>query len=468
MTYFPALEPAQLEIPAALAPLVPPEVRAARSYYQSYYQQHELSLYIHYPFCVRKCPYCDFASLPLGEDAGRDADYIDLLLREFEHKLPLLQGRKFISVYVGGGTPSLCEPAQLGRLLDKLGPYLAPTAEISLEANPGTVNRAKLCSLRAAGFNRISIGVQSFDEVMLKRLGRIHTKQEAQDACRWAKQAGFSNFNIDLMHGLPRQDVAGAFWDVEQALALEPTHLSWYELTLEEGTYFGQHPPQLPDEDMLSDIEAAGFEQLRAAGFAHYEVSAFSLGGTTRCVHNQNYWLYGDYLGLGAGAHQKISLKPTDAAALGAPLGASLGVAREAQCGAALEAQPRTSLGAQSGAMAIWRSANPEALDAYRAQVWAFKPTVPLLFGSGHEVAALSEIVFEYLLNRLRLRSDPVSAAEFYLRTGRSLKPLSADFTQLEQQGLVQCCKDESQLVSWFDLTAQGNLMLNDVLAHFL
>lgn len=454
MTYFPALESAQLEIPAALAPLVPPEVRAARSYYQSYYQQHELSLYIHYPFCVRKCPYCDFASLPLGSDAGRDADYIDLLLREFEHKLPLLQGRKFISVYIGGGTPSLCEPAQLGRLLDKLGPYLAPTAEISLEANPGTVNQAKLCSLRAAGFNRISIGVQSFDGGMLKRLGRIHTKQEAQDACRWAKQAGFSNFNIDLMHGLPMQDVAGALWDVEQALALEPTHLSWYELTLEEGTYFGQHPPQLPDEEVLADIEAAGFEQLRAAGFAHYEVSAFSLGGTTRCVHNQNYWLYGDYLGLGAGAHQKISLKPADATRLGALPGAQPG-------------EPLSGT-APTAPLAIWRSANPEALDAYRAQVWALKPTVPLLFGSGHEVAALSEIVFEYLLNRLRLRSDPVSAAEFYLRTGHSFTALSADFTQLEQLGLVQCCMDESQLVSWFDLTAQGNLMLNDVLAHFL
>ena len=451
MAYFAALP--QLNVPATLAHLVPPEVVAARDYYRAAYAQHEISLYVHYPFCVRKCPYCDFSSLPLGSDGARDEDYVSLLLREFELKKDLLKGRSLVSVYLGGGTPSLCEPKELGRLLAGIGPYLAADAEISLEANPGTVDAHKLRQLRAAGFNRISIGVQSFDEVMLKRLGRIHSRDEAIAAARLARAAGFTNFNLDVMHGLPGQDVAGALADLDTALSLEPTHLSWYELTLEEGTYFGKHPPKLPDEDVLVEIETAGFAKLQAAGFAHYEVSAFSLGGTTRCYHNQNYWLYGDYLGLGAGAHQKVSLKRADAAALS-------GMALSGQSGAE-----------DASAMAIWRTTNSEEIAAYRDQLLdlnvARKP--PLLLGcSSHEVTDLGEIIFEYLLNRLRLRSDPVSVSEFKLRTGRELTAFTSDFLALQEQGLVACELDEQGLLRAFTLTEQGNLMLNDVLAHFL
>ena len=458
MAYFAALP--KLDVPATLAPVVPPEVVAARDYYHAAYAQHEISLYVHYPFCVRKCPYCDFSSLPLGSDGARDEDYVSLLLREFELKKDLLKGRSLVSVYLGGGTPSLCEPRELGRLLAGIGPYLAADAEISLEANPGTVDANKLRQLRAAGFNRISIGVQSFDEVMLKRLGRIHSRDEAIAAAQMARAAGFTNFNLDVMHGLPGQDVAGALADLDTALSLEPTHLSWYELTLEEGTYFGQHPPKLPDEDVLVEIETAGFEKLQAAGFAHYEVSAFSLGGTTRCYHNQNYWLYGDYLGLGAGAHQKVSLKRTDAAALSGTAALSGIAALSGQSGAA-----------DASAMAIWRTANSEEIAAYRNQLLdlnvARKP--PLLLGcDSHEVTDLGEIIFEYLLNRLRLRSDPVSVSEFKLRTGRELTVFTSDFLALQEQGLVACELDEQGLLRAFTLTEQGNLMLNDVLAHFL
>ena len=467
MAYFAALP--QLTVPATLAHLVPPEVVAARDYYRAAYAQHEISLYVHYPFCVRKCPYCDFSSLPLGSDGARDEDYVSLLLREFELKKDLLKGRSLVSVYLGGGTPSLCEPKELGRLLAGIGPYLAADAEISLEANPGTVDAHKLRQLRAAGFNRISIGVQSFDEVMLKRLGRIHSRDEAIAAARLARAAGFTNFNLDVMHGLPGQDVAGALADLDTALSLEPTHLSWYELTLEEGTYFGKHPPKLPDEDVLVEIETAGFAKLQAAGFAHYEVSAFSLGGTTRCYHNQNYWLYGDYLGLGAGAHQKVSLKRADAAALsGMALSGAAALSGMALSGMALSGQSGAEV---ASAMAIWRTANSEEIAAYRDQLLdlnvARKP--PLLLGcSSHEVTDLGEIIFEYLLNRLRLRSDPVSVSEFKLRTGRELTAFTADFLLLQEQGLVACELDSDGVLRAFTLTEQGNLMLNDVLAHFL
>lgn len=452
MAYFAPLPETELAVAA------PPEVTAARQRYRRAYLNQELSLYIHYPFCVRKCPYCDFASLPSRPDSARDADYVSWLLREFELKKPLLQGRELVSVYLGGGTPSLCEPQELARLLAGLAPYLSADAEISLEANPGTVNQAKLTALRAAGFNRISIGVQSFDDAMLKRLGRIHSREEALAAAQMARAAGFSNFNLDLMHGLPQQDVAGALADLEQALALEPSHLSWYELTLEEGTYFGKHPPKLPDEDVLCDIEVAGFARLEAAGFSHYEVSAFGQG-TTRCYHNQNYWLYGDYLSLGAGAHQKVSLKPSDAAALS---GAALSSAAAAESGRDI---------------AIWRACNSEDLTAYRDMLFTMPAVAPLQLGAQcHEVTDARELIFEYWLNRLRLRSDPVTTAEVKLRTGLDLQDFADDLRALQAQGLVHYEPSGAgeqggvgeQGGAVVALTEQGNLMLNDVLAHFL
>lgn len=264
-----------------------------------------LSLYIHYPFCVHKCPYCDFASTELGADAKRDAIYIKALQAEFQRKLPLVQA-PIVSVYVGGGTPSLCEPERMAELLAMLRPHLSLDAEISFEANPGTIDKDRLRAFKAAGFNRISIGVQSFNDLALKRLGRIHDRKAAYAALE-AAMSIFDNVNVDIMHGLPKQTVAEAMDDLKVALSFKPQHLSWYELTIEEDTAFGQKPPVLPDEDTLEAIEEQGFALLSASGYEHYEVSGYNLGGKYRCRHNMNYWVYGDYLGLGVAAHQKIT-----------------------------------------------------------------------------------------------------------------------------------------------------------------
>ena len=393
------------------------------------FSHHDIALYIHYPFCVHKCPYCDFASLAQGADVVRDRQYIDLLIKEFELKIPLLNGRKLICVYIGGGTPSLCEPKLWARLFEKIGPYLADGAEISLEANPGTIDLALLKELRAVGFNRISIGVQSFNDQALKRLGRIHNGEEAISACKNAQKAGFYNYNLDIMHGLPRQDVALAISDLKTALQMESTHLSWYELTLEEGTVFGDHPPVLPDEDVLYAIEQEGFYLLEQANFEHYEVSGYNLGGNYRCIHNQNYWLYGDYLGIGAAAHQKVSL---------------------------LE---KTSEG---DAMRIYRSANSENYLEYMNS--CMKAYSNLEAGVlSKTLVAQEEIAFEFMLNRLRLFNDQVSSNEYLMRTGMPINTIEKELKKIQAQGLIELENDLS-----FSLNDQGRLMLNDVISYFL
>lgn len=393
------------------------------------FSHHDIALYIHYPFCVHKCPYCDFASLAQGADVVRDGQYIDLLIKEFELKIPLLNGRKLICVYIGGGTPSLCEPKLWGRLFENIGPYLADGAEISLEANPGTIDLALLKELRVVGFNRISIGVQSFNDQALKRLGRIHNGEEAISACKNAQKAGFYNYNLDIMHGLPRQDVALAISDLKTALQMESTHLSWYELTLEEGTVFGDHPPVLPDEDVLYAIEQEGFYLLEQANFEHYEVSGYNLGGNYRCIHNQNYWLYGDYLGIGAAAHQKVSL---------------------------LE---KTSEG---DAMRIYRSANSENYLEYMNS--CMKAYSNLEAGVlSKTLVAQEEIAFEFMLNRLRLFNDQVSSNEYLMRTGMPINTIEKELKKIQAQGLIELENDLS-----FSLNDQGRLMLNDVISYFL
>lgn len=266
-----------------------------------------VALYVHYPFCVHKCPYCDFASIGVGEDRGRDQLYVAALINEFERRIPFLQGAKLCSVYIGGGTPSLCEPQLWHKLLAFVKPYLLEDAEISIEVNPGTVSLEKLRALHLAGFNRISLGVQSFNDLALKRIGRIHDRDTALQACKWALDC-FEDVNLDIMHGLPKQSLQEGLADLQQLIEFKPSHLSWYELTIEEDTAFGRRPPVLPDEDVLSDMEEQGFALLDKAGYEHYEVSGYNLGGKMRCIHNQNYWLYGDYLGIGAGAHQKLSV----------------------------------------------------------------------------------------------------------------------------------------------------------------
>lgn len=268
-----------------------------------------LSLYVHLPWCVRKCPYCDFNSHQKPAELP-EAAYVDALLADLRLDAPLAAERPLTSIFIGGGTPSLFSGAAIGRLLDGVRArlHLSPDCEITLECNPGTAEFDRFEGYLAAGVNRFSFGVQSFDDAMLKRLGRIHDGDEARQAVVLARQAGVENLNIDLMHGLPGQDPAMARADLEAAFALEPEHLSCYQLTLEPGTVFARFPPQdLPDEDTLDAIVEVVEEATAAAGYERYEVSAYARPGR-QSQHNLNYWGFGDYLAIGAGAHGKYTL----------------------------------------------------------------------------------------------------------------------------------------------------------------
>lgn len=267
-----------------------------------------LSLYVHVPWCVRKCPYCDFNSHELAAGLP-EGEYVDALLADLERELPLVWGRRLVSIFIGGGTPSLLSGAAVERLLSGIRARLPlpPGAEITLEANPGTAEAGRFRDYRAAGVNRLSIGVQSLDERALRALGRIHDRREALRAVELARAAGFDNLNLDLMFGLPGQDPAAAAADLGEALALAPDHLSWYQLTIEPNTPFHHAPPPTPADDTLWEIQQRGEELLEGAGFDHYEVSAHARPGR-QCRHNRNYWEFGDYLGIGAGAHGKITL----------------------------------------------------------------------------------------------------------------------------------------------------------------
>lgn len=266
-----------------------------------------LSLYIHIPWCVRKCPYCDFNSHQAGPSLPED-DYIDALLADLEQEMPAVQGRPISTIFFGGGTPSLFSAAALGRLLrgvEQRIPF-ATDIEITLEANPGTFEQEKFKAYRQTGINRLSIGVQSFQPAKLEKLGRIHNGDEAVRAAGMARAAGFDNFNLDLMHGLPDQSLDDALSDLRQAIELAPTHLSWYQLTLEPNTVFWSQPPELPEDDILWDIQEAGQTLMAKHGYRQYEVSAYAQAGRA-ARHNLNYWRFGDFIGIGAGAHGKLS-----------------------------------------------------------------------------------------------------------------------------------------------------------------
>jgi putative oxygen-independent coproporphyrinogen III oxidase len=269
-----------------------------------------LSLYIHMPWCVRKCPYCDFNSHEAGDEVPEQA-YVEALIADLEQDLPLVRGRPVETVFIGGGTPSLFAPSSIDALLGAVRARLPlkPGAEITLEANPGTVDQARFRGYHDAGITRLSLGIQSFQPGLLASIGRIHDDRQGLAAVHSAQEAGFENLNLDLMFGLPGQDIEAALADLRMAIGLQPAHVSWYELTLEPNTWFHHHPPRLPDDETRWRMQQEGLALLQAGGYRRYEVSAYALE-ERECRHNLNYWRFGDYLGIGAGAHAKL----TDAA----------------------------------------------------------------------------------------------------------------------------------------------------------
>ena len=266
-----------------------------------------LALYIHLPWCIRKCPYCDFNSHHAPNHLP-EKQYVQAPLNDLAQELPYIWGRRLESIFIGGGTPSLFSAESMDELISGIRALLPfrPNIEITLEANPGTFEQEKFNGFREAGINRLSVGIQSFNPQHLQALGRVHNQAEALKAAEVARYAGFNNFNLDLMFGLPQQSLEQALADLQQAIDLQPTHLSWYQLTLEPNTLFYKHPPVLPDDDLLVDMQYAGQALLQQAGYTQYEVSAYAQAGR-ECRHNLNYWQFGDYLGIGAGAHGKIT-----------------------------------------------------------------------------------------------------------------------------------------------------------------
>ncbi|MES2818866.1 MAG: radical SAM family heme chaperone HemW [Pseudomonadota bacterium] len=377
------------------------------------FQLPPLSLYIHIPWCVRKCPYCDFNSHTADPVLPEQA-YVDALLADLEADLGHVHGRALTSIFFGGGTPSLFSAPALGRLLEGVErrvPFAADI-EITLEANPGTFEQAKFAAYRALGINRLSIGVQSFQGAKLEALGRIHNGDEAIRAAGMARAAGFDNFNLDLMHGLPQQSIDDALADLRQAIDLAPTHLSWYQLTMEPNTVFWNQPPVLPEDDLLWDIQEAGQALLSERGYTQYEVSAYARPNK-QARHNLNYWSFGDFLGIGAGAHAKLS----------DPQGRSL----------------RT-----------WKTRLPkDYLDPAKA------------FQAGERLLGQDELPFEFLMNVLRL-NEGVAAELFVRRTGLPLDALGSARREAEARGLLVA--DPTRLVA----TREGQLFLNDLLQHFL
>jgi len=372
-----------------------------------------LALYVHIPWCLKKCPYCDFNSHEARGDAP-EAAYVDALFGDLESALPSIWGRKVISVFIGGGTPSLFSAPAIDRLLAGIRARvpLLPDAEITLEANPGTFERDKFKGFLDAGVNRLSLGIQSFDVRQLKALGRVHDADEARRAAEAALLL-FGNVNFDLMYALPQQRVAEAKADVDAALAFAPPHLSFYHLTLEPNTLFHRHPPPLPDDETAADIEDAIHGQLAAAGYRHYETSAHAPAGR-ECRHNVNYWRFGDYLGIGAGAHSKLSFADR--------------VVRQARY-----RQPRQDL--EQGA----RGAPVQE----------------------EHLVTRADIGFEFMLNALRL-TDGVPASMFAERTGYPLSVVQRELAVAEARGLID---SDPRVIR---PTALGRRFLNDLQQIFL
>jgi oxygen-independent coproporphyrinogen-3 oxidase len=375
-----------------------------------------LSLYLHLPWCVRKCPYCDFNSHTAGDAAPR-ARYIEALLADMDIEAERAAARPLISIFLGGGTPSLFPPDEIARLLAAIEARfaLADDLEVTMEANPGTVECGDPQGYRAAGVNRLSIGAQSFNAAALVKLGRIHSVDDITRAVDAAQAAGFDNINIDVMYALPGQDVDSALADLRAAVALAPAHLSWYQLTLEPNTVFhARPPPGMPDEDSCADMQAAGQAFLVASGFEQYEVSAYARSGQ-QCRHNVNYWSFGDYLAVGAGAHGKIT-----------------------------------------NATGIWRYVKPANPLGYMQSLEKGSAAVAL---TGIDER---ELVFEFMLNALRL-THGFDLGLFARHTGLPAAALAARLGPGREKGLI-----EEPASGFWRATELGQRFLNDLQAEFL
>jgi putative oxygen-independent coproporphyrinogen III oxidase len=376
-----------------------------------------LALYVHMPWCVRKCPYCDFNSHQL-KSARPDDAYLDSLIRDLEAELPLVADRPIETVFFGGGTPSLFSPEQFARLLDAVRQRvtLADDVEITMEANPGTIERGRFVGYREAGINRISLGAQSFDRQALERLGRIHSADDTRRAVDELRASGIENFNLDLMYALPEQTLREAMLDVEMACDLGPTHISYYQLALEPGTVFHARPPPLPDDEAAWQMQNECQALLADAGYVQYEVSAYARDGY-RCRHNLNYWLFGDYLGIGAGAHGKLSLELPER---------------------------------------ILRTAKPKQPGEFQRQADA----AGRIIGERNFVA-VNELPFEFMLNALRL-NDGFHNEIFKARTGLPVAAFDMAMHQSSARGLV-----EPTAGGWRP-TDLGRRFLNDLQSSFL
>lgn len=375
-----------------------------------------LSLYIHFPWCIRKCPYCDFNSHEFN-NCLPEQEYIDALFIDLEQDLPRIWGRLVTSIFMGGGTPSLFSPEALDRLLSGLRARLnlAADIEITLEANPGTVEQEKFSEFRAAGINRLSIGVQSFADDKLEKLGRIHNRKEAFRAAEAAHLAGFDNFNLDLMFALPDQTLDQALDDLRNAMALEPGHISHYQLTIEPNTWFYHHPPPLPDDDTAWEMQSRCQALFAEQGYTQYEVSAYARTDK-QCQHNLNYWTFGDYLGIGAGAHDKIS-------------------------DASLQQISRSS-----------KFRSPEDYLQARQEN---------MFTQAQRVLTEGDVVFEFMLNALRL-VDGFGQELFEQHTGLSFALIQPQLRQAANDDLI---KQENGHIC---ATDHGRQYLNDLTERFL
>lgn len=376
-----------------------------------------LSVYVHIPWCVRKCPYCDFNSHAAEPGAIPEAEFLKRVKQDIEQDSPLAQGRKVETLFFGGGTPSLLSPGAIETLLNLVEQYIGFTAdaEITLEANPGTFEAVKFAGYRSAGVNRLSLGIQSFQDGHLKRLGRIHNADNARQAITAARQVGFDNFNIDLMHGLPAQTPEEALSDLQQAIDFQPRHVSWYQLTIEQNTEFYRQPPTLPEDETLWSIQEAGQQLLTDKGYEQYEVSAFAAQDSL-CRHNLNYWQYGDYLGIGPGAHGKYSE-------------------------------------VRNHQIQITRTRKTRLPKDY---LNTRRPLVRM-----EEIIAAKDLPFDYFINALRLKRA-VSLTQFSELTGINEKSIAPTLDKLIKLGWLVRDKD------FLHTTDTGFLYLNDLLTYWL